>query len=95
MTLTKVQIAEELQKQLDLSRNESDQLIETTIELIKRTLESGDDVMISGFGKFNVKEKRKRKGRNPATGETMLLDARKVVTFTCSRNLRDLVNDNG
>lgn len=71
---------------------EATRILETLLELIKQTLESGDDVMISGFGKLNVKEKQQRKGRNPATNETMTLPARRVVTFSCSGKLRDRVN---
>jgi integration host factor subunit alpha len=59
---------------------------------MKRSLESGEDVMISGFGKFCVKEKKERKGRNPATGESMILKPRKVVIFRCSGKLRDKIN---
>jgi len=59
---------------------------------MKRSLESGEDVMISGFGKFCVKEKKERRGRNPSTGEDMVLEPRKVVTFKCSGNLRDRIN---
>jgi len=59
---------------------------------MKETLVSGDDVLISGFGKFRVKEKRERRGRNPATGEDMMLDARKVVTFKCLGKLKERVN---
>ena len=60
---------------------------------MKETLVSGDDVLISGFGKFRVKEKRERRGRNPATGEDMMLTPRKVVTFRCSPVLRKRVNE--
>jgi integration host factor subunit alpha len=67
-------------------------MIETLLEIIKSTLESGQDVMISGFGKFCVNEKKVRKGRNPATGEDMMLAPRKVVTFKCSRLLRNKIN---
>ena len=59
---------------------------------MKSSLESGDDVLISGFGKFQVKEKKERKGRNPATGNDMMLKPRKVVTFRCSGNLRKRIN---
>ena len=62
------------------------------LELIKSSLESGDNVLISGFGKFIVKEKGERRGRNPSTGEDMILEPRKVVTFRCSGNLRDKIN---
>jgi integration host factor subunit alpha len=67
--------------------------VETLIELIKQTLESGDDVLISGFGKFYVKEKAARKGRNPATGEELMLKGRRVVTFRCSQKLQAMLND--
>jgi integration host factor subunit alpha len=60
--------------------------------IIKRTLESGEDVLISGFGRFCVKEKRKRRGRNPAAGDDMMLEPRRVVTFKCSGKLRDKIN---
>ena len=61
------------------------------LEIIKSKIASGEDVLISGFGKFCVKEKHERKGRNPATGEAMMLEARKVVTFKCSGRLRDKI----
>jgi integration host factor subunit alpha len=72
--------------------NRSVELIENLIELIKSRLSSGEDVLISRFGKFCVKKKRERRGRNPATGKTMMLEARNVVTFRCSRQLRDRIN---
>jgi integration host factor subunit alpha len=67
--------------------------VEDLLELIKGTLENGEDLMISGFGKFCVKEKNARKGRNPATGEDLLLDSRKVITFKCSQGLREKINN--
>ena len=63
------------------------------LEIVKSTLASGDDIMISGFGKFQINEKAPRKGRNPATGEDMMLDGRKTVTFKCSGKLRDQINE--
>jgi integration host factor subunit alpha len=60
---------------------------------MKRTLESREDVLISGFGKFSVKKKDSRKGRNPQTGDSLQLDARRVVTFKCSASLREKVNN--
>jgi len=92
MTLKKVHISESIQEQLKISKKESYNLVENLLEIIKRTLVSGEDVMISGFGKFNMKEKKERRGRNPATGEDMILDARRVATFTCSGKLRDKIN---
>ena len=94
MTRTKAQMVESIQNQTGLPRNRSSEIVETLLEIIKSTLESGEDVLISGFGKFSVKEKRKRRGRNPSTGEDMMLAPRKVVTFKCSGKLRDKINGN-
>ena len=92
MTLTKANIVETVAKQNGYPKNQSFEMIETLLKIIKRTLESGEDVLVSGFGKFCVKEKRERKGRNPATGEDMMLEPRRVVTFRCSRQLRERIN---
>jgi integration host factor subunit alpha len=92
MTLTKAHIVEALAKQNGYPKNQSFEMIETLLEIMKRTLESGEDVLVSGFGKFCVKEKHERRGRNPSTGEDMMLEPRRVVTFTCSRKLRDKTN---
>lgn len=66
--------------------------LKTPLEIIKSTLQNAEDILISGFGKFDVKDKRKRRGRNPATGQHLLLDQRRVVTFKCSEALRDKIN---
>lgn len=92
MTLTKIQIVESVQNQTGFPKNKSSEIVETLLEIIKRTLASGDDVLVSGFGKFCVNEKKERKGRNPATGDAMMLEARKVVTFKCSGTLRGRIN---
>jgi integration host factor subunit alpha len=92
MTLTKIQIVESIQNQTGFPKNKSSEIVETLLEIIKRTLASGDDVLISGFGKFCVKGKRERKGRNPATGEDLMLKPRKIVTFKCSGKLRDKIS---
>lgn len=92
MTLTKADIVETLYNELELSKNQSTELVEQLLEIVKRTLASGDDLMISGFGKFQVQNKRQRRGRNPATGDSMILSPRRVVTFKCSRKLRDKIN---
>ena len=92
MTLTKVQIIESIQNQTGFPKNKSLEVVETLLEIIKRTLTSGEDVLVSGFGKFNVRKKKERKGRNPATGEAMMLEPRRVVTFKCSGRLRDRIN---
>jgi integration host factor subunit alpha len=67
-------------------------LVETLIEIIKRSLEKGEDVLISGFGKFCVKNKKERRGRNPATGNDLTLRGRRVITFKCSGKLRNKIN---
>ena len=92
MTLTKAQIVEMIADQNGFAKNKSIELVENLLEIIKRTLESGEDVLVSGFGKFCVKNKGKRRGRNPATGSDLMLSARKVVTFKCSGKLRQKVN---
>ena len=92
MTLTKFQIVEEIRTSANLTKKQSSETVETLLKIMKETLISGEDVLISGFGKFCIKEKSERRGRNPATGEDMMLDARKVVTFKCSGKLRERVN---
>jgi integration host factor subunit alpha len=92
MTVTRKHLADSIQEQTGISKNKSIELVETIIELISKTLENDEDVMISGFGKFAVKHKRERKGRNPATGDDMMLEQRKVVTFKCSGKLREMLN---
>ncbi len=92
MTLTKADLIEHIRSNNDLTQKQSTDLVETTINIIKNTLASGDDVLISGFGKLCVKEKAERKGRNPVTGDDQMLPARRVVTFKCSGKLRESVN---
>jgi len=92
MALTKQAISERIREHLGFSKNQSIEVTEALIELIKSSLEAGEDVLVSGFGKFCVKEKAERKGRNPATGEDAILPARRVVTFKCSGKLREKVN---
>ena len=95
MTLTKAQIVESIQNELGLKANHSQQVVEILLEIMKSTLESGEDILISGFGKFIVNEKTARKGRNPATGAEMRLRGRRVVTFRCSQQLRAKINGTG
>ena len=92
MALTKADIIEEISIKNGLPKKKAAEALECMLEIIKGNLASGDDALISGFGKFCVKEKKERKGRNPATGEKMMLKARKVVTFRCSGKLRDKIN---
>ncbi len=92
MSLTKANIVDSVYRDLGLSKFESAQVIESILEIIKRTVESGEDVLISRFGKFCVHEKNQHRGRNPQTGKDIRLRARKVVTFRCSGILRDKIN---
>ena len=91
-TLTKAHIVEAVAEASGYTRNKSFEIIEILFELIKAALESGDDVMISGFGRFCVKEKAKRRGRNPATGKILVLAPKKVVTFKWSGKLKEKLN---
>jgi integration host factor subunit alpha len=92
MALTKTQIIDTIQNHLGLSRKRGSELVETLLEIMKTTLGNGEDILISGFGKFCVKEKKERKGRNPATGDDMMLASRKVVTFKCSGKLKNKID---
>ncbi|MBW2246018.1 MAG: integration host factor subunit alpha [Deltaproteobacteria bacterium] len=92
MALTKAQIVETICNQIGFTQKRSSEIVETLLEIIKSTLESGEDVLISNFGKFCVKHKGERRGRNPATGEAMMLAPRKIVTFNCSGKLRDRID---
>jgi integration host factor subunit alpha len=92
MALTKSQIIDAIAEQNGFTRKKSTGTVETILEIIKSTLASGDDVLISGFGKFCVKDKLERKGRNPATGKDMMLAPRRVVTFRCSGKLRERIS---
>jgi len=93
MTLTKADLIESIRSTNDLTIKQSTDIVEITIDIIKNTLASGDDILISGFGKLCVKEKAERKGRNPDTGDDMILPARKVVTYKCSGKIRKRIND--
>lgn len=91
MALTKNDIVTSVHE-LGFTKKKSVDIIESLLEIIKSTLEQSEDVLISGFGKFCVKQKKQRRGRNPATGDDLMLKERKVVTFKCSGKLRDKVN---
>jgi len=95
MTLTKADLIDSMCNQIGLSKTRSAQVVESLLEIIKKTLENGEDVLISGFGKFCVKEKEKRRGRNPHTGEDLMLAERRVVRFMCSPVLKGKVNGEG
>jgi len=76
-----------------LPKKRASELFETTFDIIKRQLEQGESVLLSGFGKFHVRFKWARKGRNPQTGETIVLKSRRVVTFQCSPKLKEKINN--
>jgi len=92
MALTKADIIETVQSEIGFTKHKSTELVENLLETIKSKLASGEDVLVSGFGKFCVNKKRERRGRNPSTGEDLMLTPRKVVTFKCSGKLRERVN---
>jgi integration host factor subunit alpha len=90
--LTKRDIVKAMQNEIGFTQQKATEVVETILDQVKSTLGSGEDVLISGFGKFCVKQKAKRRGRNPATGEDLMLAPRKVVTFKWAGRLRDKVN---
>ena len=92
MPVTKATLADSIYNNSDLQKNQSIVIIESLLEIIKSTLESGEDILITGFRKFIVKEKKTRKGRNPQTEKPLQLDARRVVIFKCSGVLREKIN---
>ena len=92
MTLTKADIVEAVAEQNGYTNKRSFEVVETLLEIIKSALGSGQDVLISGFGKFCVNRKKERMGRNPATGEDLRLAPRRVVNSRCSGKLRDKIN---
>jgi len=92
LTITKQTIIEKISIHNNCTPPEAKDTVEHLLEIMKSTLASGEDVMISGFGKFQVNEKAPRKGRNPDTGGEMMLDGRRVVTFKCAGKLRDKLN---
>ena len=91
MALTKNDIVVKV-SEMGFAKKESVEIIESLLEIIKQHLEEDEDVLVSGFGKFCVKEKQKRRGRNPATGKDLILQERKVVTFKCSGKLKNKIN---
>ncbi|MFO8240173.1 MAG: integration host factor subunit alpha [Dissulfuribacterales bacterium] len=92
MTLTKADLINRIYRSKKLNKIESAQAVECLLKIIKDRLEAGENVLISGFGKFSVKDKRSRRGRNPHTGEDLILVPRRVVTFRPSGVLRQKIN---
>ncbi|MCX7822731.1 MAG: integration host factor subunit alpha [Syntrophobacterales bacterium] len=96
MTVTKAHIVDRLHAELHqvakVTKNDCARFVETIFELLKGSLAQGEDVLISGFGKFCIRTKNERRGRNPQTGESIILPSRKVVTFKCSGILKKRMN---
>lgn len=92
MAMTKADIVEALYEKVGFSKKESADLVEMVFDTIKSTLAQGQKIKISGFGNFVVREKRARTGRNPQTGESIEISARRVLTFRPSQVLRAEVN---
>ena len=95
MSLKKENLTQIISGKYGFSKKRSTELIENTLEIIKQHLVEGEDVLITGFGKFSVKDKRERRGRNPATGNELILGARRVITFRCSPVLKEKLNGKG
>lgn len=95
MALTKIDIIGQIYNEIGLHKKECVAIVDSLFEIMKDELDKGKDVMISGFGKWSVRAKKERNGRNPQTGETIAIDARRVVTFKPSHVLRDAVNSGG
>ena len=93
MALTKAGIIKSIRNQLGFTENKSADIFECFLGVIKGSLETGENVMISGFGKFCVNEKNERRGRNPKTGESVMITPRRVVTFKCSPKLKNELNE--
>ena len=93
MALTKDKLIIEIQNHLGMNKREAQQIVSRLFEIIKDTLSQGEDLLISGFGKFSVRQKKARQGRNPQTKESMTLAARKVLVFKASGVLRKRINE--
>jgi integration host factor subunit alpha len=92
MALTKDKLIARLQAQIGMTNSESRQIVERLLEIMKSTIADGEDLLISGFGKFHVRKKSERRGRNPQTTKSLMLRARRVVVFKTSGILRGRMN---
>ena len=92
MAMTKIEIVNMLKEHFGLPKNECSRIVESFFDIIKSELSNGNDVMISGFGKWMVNSKKARRGRNPQTGKALTIAARKIVTFKASPVLRNELN---
>ncbi len=93
MTCTKGDLIDSIYLENNFSKKVSSKIVESIFDILKDSLASGEDVLVSGFGKFYIQGKRERKGRNPSTGEILILDPRRIVSFRCSDKLRLLLNE--
>jgi len=89
--LTKAEIAQSVHDRVGLSKKESGQIVESVLDIIRQTLTQGEDVKLSGFGHFMVREKHARRGRNPKTGDEITISSRRVVTFRASHLLKQKI----
>lgn len=92
MSLTKIEITNAIYEKLGIPKKDCSNIVESLFDILKDELVKGNDVLISGFGKWSIRSKKARKGRNPQTGATLRIDARRVITFKSSNVLRDAVN---
>lgn len=90
--MTKAEIVDNIAEKTGFNKRESVELVELVFDTMKNTLESGDNLKISGFGNFMVKQKADRRGRNPQTGETITIEARRILTFKPSNVLKAAIN---
>ena len=90
--MTKADIAEKIQAEIGLTKKESAEMMESVFSLMKSTLKSGETLKIPGFGSFIVKQKKDRRGRNPQTGETITIEARRILSFKPSTVLKQAIN---
>jgi len=95
MALTKIDIIKKIVDQTGMSKKDSVDIVESVLSIIKSTLAFGEEVKISGFGKFDVRQKKPRRGRNPQTGETITIESRRILTYKPSAILRDAINNHG
>ncbi len=93
--MTRTDIVERFRQEVDFTKKECTQMVKLVFEILKRTIENGEDVNISGFGIFSVRQKSARRGRNPQTGEDMVITSRRVLTFKPSTQLKWSINDGG
>src|SRR5213080_2438994 len=93
MTMTKADIVERIYEKVGFSKKEATEVVESIFELVKERLEEGEKVKISGFGNFVINAKRPRKGRNPQTGEEIVISGRRVLSFKASQVLKNAIND--